>query len=141
MRHALAALVLLAGCAAMRPSPMTDTLAACPASPNCVSSQASDAAQRVEPLRYGGDAAVAMRRLRSVVEAMPRARVVAASDTALHAEFTSRLLRFVDDVDCVVDPAAGVIQIRSASRLGYSDLGANRSRVEAIRAAFAARAS
>jgi uncharacterized protein (DUF1499 family) len=56
----------------------------------------------------------------------------------LRAQFTSFLFRFVDDVDCVVDAPAGVIQIRSASRVGYSDLGANRKRVEAIRRAFAA---
>ncbi len=77
-----------------------------------------------------------MRRLRTVIAAMPRATVVAASDSALRAEFRSRLLRFVDDVDRVADPAASVIQIRSASRVGYSDLGANRQRVEAIRSAF-----
>jgi uncharacterized protein (DUF1499 family) len=112
-------------------------LAACPSSPNCVSSQATDARHRVEPISYTGNAAEAMRRLRGVIEAMPRTRIVNASDRALRAEFTSRLFRFVDDVDCIADPAVGVIQIRSASRIGYSDLGANRSRVEAIRAAFA----
>ena len=77
-----------------------------------------------------------MRRLRAVIEAMPRARVTDADDLALHAEFTSRIFRFVDDVDCVIDPQAHVIAIRSASRLGYSDLGVNRARVEAIRTAF-----
>jgi uncharacterized protein (DUF1499 family) len=112
-------------------------LAPCPSSPNCVSSQATDARHRVEPITYTGNAAEAMRRLRGVIEGMPRTRIVNASDSALRAEFTSRLFRFVDDVDCIADPAAGVIQIRSASRVGYSDLGANRSRVEAIRATFA----
>jgi uncharacterized protein (DUF1499 family) len=140
MRRAAAApllFALLAACSGTRPMPMSDALAPCPASPNCVSSQATDAAHHVAPLPFTGDPGAAMRRLRAVIAAMPRTRIVAASDTALHAEFTSRLLRFVDDVDCVVDPAAGVIQIRSASRVGYSDLGANRTRVEAIRAAFA----
>ncbi len=86
---------------------------------------------------FTDDPAQAMRRLRAVIEAMPRTRIVSTNDTTLRAEFTSRLFRFVDDVDCVVDAPAGVIQIRSASRVGYSDLGANRSRVDAIRAAFA----
>lgn len=113
-----------------------ELLAPCPPSPNCVSSLATDAEHRVAPLADQGDPAAAMRRLRDVIAAMPRARVVSASDTALRAEFTSRIFRFVDDVDCVVDPAAGVIQIRSASRVGYSDLGVNRDRVEAIRKAF-----
>jgi len=111
-------------------------LAPCPSKPNCVSSLATDAAQQVAPLAYTGDPAAAMRRLRAVIAAMPRATMVEATDRALRAELRSRLFRFVDDVDCVVDPAAGVIQIRSASRLGYSDLGVNRQRVEAIRSAF-----
>lgn len=141
-RGTVAALVLaaLAGCAAERPAvsaPPGALLPPCPASPNCVSSLAPDAAHHVAPLPYRGDPAAAMRRLRDVIAAMPRARVVRADDTALQAEFTSRIFRFVDDVDCVVDPAAGVIQVRSASRVGYSDLGVNRARVEAIRAAFA----
>ncbi|HSQ00780.1 MAG TPA: DUF1499 domain-containing protein [Candidatus Dormibacteraeota bacterium] len=137
--YCLAALALLVGCAAerepMMPSP-AEPLAPCPASPNCVSSLATDDAHRVAPLAYQGDPAAAMRRLRAVIEAMPRARVVGADDTALHAEFTSFLFRFVDDVNCAVDAEASVIQIRSASRVGYSDLGVNRKRVEAIRAAF-----
>jgi uncharacterized protein (DUF1499 family) len=135
-----AALALLSACAAERQPVMPEPgelLAPCPSSPNCVSSLAPDAAHRVAPLPYQGDPAAAMRRLRDVIAAMPRARVVSVSDTSLHAEFTSRIFRFVDDVDCAVDPAAGVIQIRSASRVGYSDLGVNRARVEAIRAAFA----
>ena len=118
-----------------------DHLAPCPSSPNCVSSAATDEAHHVAPLAYSGAPAAAMQRLRAVIAAMPRATVVTANDTALHAEFRSRLFRFVDDVDCVVDPATGVIQIRSASRVGYSDLGVNRQRVEAIRAAFAAQAA
>jgi len=143
-RHAVgsacaAAIALLGACATER-GPMTtrpgELLPPCPSSPNCVSSLAPDADHRVAPLAFRGDPAAAMRRLRDVIAAMPRARVVSASDTALHAEFTSRIFRFVDDVDCAVDPAAGVIQIRSASRVGYSDLGVNRQRVEAIRTAF-----
>ena len=116
----------------------SELLAPCPSSPNCVSSLAADARHQIAPLAFRGDPAQAMQRLRAVIEAMPRTRIVSASDQALRAEFTSALFRFVDDVDCVVDPSAGVIQIRSASRVGYSDLGANRKRVEAIRSAFAA---
>jgi uncharacterized protein (DUF1499 family) len=134
----------VAGCAAHREDAMPRNgapLAPCPSSPNCVSSLATDDAHRGAPLAYRGDAAAAMQRLRSVIAALPRTRIVSADDTAVRAEFTSRLFRFVDDVDCVADPAAGVIQIRSASRVGYSDLGANRKRVDAIRAAFDAAAS
>lgn len=118
-------------------NPTTTKLAPCPSSPNCVSSVAPDDAHRVEPIRFTGAPDAALLRLRTVIEAMPRARVTRADAGSLHAEFTSWLLRFVDDVDCVVDAAASVIQVRSASRVGYSDLGVNRKRVEAIRAAFA----
>jgi uncharacterized protein (DUF1499 family) len=115
-------------------------LAPCPGAPNCVSSVAADAAHRVEPLRFTGPPAAALERLRKIIEALPRARVTRADATSLHAEFTSWLFRFVDDVDCVVDADAGVIHVRSASRVGYSDLGVNRKRVEQIRAAFASTA-
>jgi uncharacterized protein (DUF1499 family) len=112
-------------------------LAPCPSSPNCVSSAAADAAHRIEPLAFAGPPAAAMERLRATIAALPRARVVRFDDGGLHAEFTSWLLRFVDDVDCIVDADASVIHIRSASRVGYSDFGVNRKRVEQIRAAFA----
>jgi len=113
------------------------TLAPCPGSPNCVSTAAPDAAHQVEPIPFSGSAAQAIVRLRAVIEAMPRAQVTRADGDSLHAEFTSWLLRFVDDVDAIADETAHVIHIRSASRVGYSDLGVNRKRVEAIRAAFA----
>ena len=113
-----------------------DRLAPCPSSPNCVSSQATDDAHRVAPIVFRGDPAAALRRLRTVIEAMPRARIVEMTDSRLKAEFQSWLFRFVDDVDAIVDPGTGTIQVRSASRVGYSDLGVNRKRVEAIRAAF-----
>jgi uncharacterized protein (DUF1499 family) len=112
-------------------------LRACPDSPNCVSSQAADAAHRVEPIAFRGDPAAALDRLRRAVVSLPRARIVGASENYLHAEFTSLLLRFVDDVELLLEPERGLIQVRSASRVGYSDLGANRRRVEALRRAFA----
>lgn len=82
-----------------------------------------------------------MDELRRIIESMPRTRIVAASPTALHAEFSSRIFRFVDDVDLQLDAGARVVQIRSASRTGYSDLGVNRRRVEAIREKFASQSA
>jgi uncharacterized protein (DUF1499 family) len=114
----------------------TGTLAPCSARPNCVSSHATLPPHAIAPLQLGGDPAAAMARLEAVVRTQPGARVVAAAPRYLRAEFVSRVLGFVDDVEFVPDPAAGVIHVRSASRLGYSDFGANRARVEAIRAAF-----
>jgi uncharacterized protein (DUF1499 family) len=113
-------------------------LAACPSSPNCVSSQAptSDAEHHIAPLSYSGTPTEAIARLKSIITAMPRTKIIAESDNYLYVEFTSALMGFVDDVEFFVDPAAGAVQVRSASRLGQSDLGVNRKRVEEIRAKF-----
>jgi uncharacterized protein (DUF1499 family) len=116
-------------------------LAPCPDSPNCVSSQA-DAADRthaIAPLAFKGDPAVAWRALRDEVAGAERAKVVAEQDRYLRAEFTTKLMGFVDDVEFLLDPGAHVIHVRSASRLGYRDFGVNRERVEAIRARLGAR--
>jgi uncharacterized protein (DUF1499 family) len=118
------------------PATVPTTLAPCPSSPNCVSSQAKDEAHRVTPLAFEGDPGEAMHRLRLVIEGMPRTRIVSASDAALRAEFSSRLFGFVDDVEARIDAKRRVIDIRSASRTGYWDLGANRRRIEEIRQAF-----
>ncbi len=112
-------------------------LAPCPAKPNCVSSQAADPDHRIAPLPLSGDAAGAMVTLAKVVAAQPGASVVTRNDRYLYATFATPLMGFVDDVEFVADPARGVIDVRSASRLGHSDLGVNRKRVEALRAAFA----
>lgn len=111
-------------------------LAPCPDKPNCVSSQARDKAHAVAPLNLTTTPADAIQRLRQIIDAMPRTRVVATTDDYLHVEFTSALLRFVDDVEFRVDVDAGVIHVRSASRVGHYDFGVNRRRVEAIRIAF-----
>lgn len=112
-------------------------LAACPDTPNCVASQADDAAHHAEPLRFTTTPGIAWARLVRVVTAMPRVTVVANDDAYLHAEFTSALFRFVDDVEFALDPEQQLIHFRSASRAGHSDLGVNRQRIEAIRAALA----
>lgn len=107
-------------------------LADCPASPNCVATQSGGPNQRMAPFRFQGSPQAAMERLKSIVAGMPRAKIVSSSDQYLHAEFTSALFRFVDDVEFQIDPEAKQIHFRSASRVGYSDLGANRRRMEAI---------
>jgi uncharacterized protein (DUF1499 family) len=111
-------------------------LAPCPDSPNCVCTQAADEVHRIEPLTYTGSAAEAMARLQSVLAARPRVRIVTQTENYLHAEFTSRLFRFVDDVEFLLDDEAKAIHFRSASRAGHSDLGVNRRRMEEIRQAF-----
>lgn len=111
-------------------------LAACPAKPNCVSSQADSAHQRVMPLRFSGDSTAAFNRLKDVVNNLERTRLVEEEDGYLHFECDSKLLGFVDDLEFLCDAEEQVFHVRSASRLGYSDLGVNRKRTESIRRKF-----
>lgn len=112
-------------------------LALCPSTPNCVVSQGGDDSHAIAPLTYSGDLAVAMTALAQVVADQPRSEIVEQTDAYLYAEFSSRLMGFVDDMEFYSDPAnPGVIQVRVAARLGESDFGVNRDRVETIRAAF-----
>jgi uncharacterized protein (DUF1499 family) len=108
--------------------------------PNNVSSQIdrnADAEHYIEALRYAGDARKAWAGLRQVIDGMARVTVVKAGPNYLYAEFTSRLMGFVDDTEFYLDEKAGVIQVRSASRLGRRDFGVNRERIEYIRAKLA----
>jgi len=128
--------IVMIGCHGMRPPHLgvnDGRLAPCPYSPNCVSSQSTDASHSVVPLTYSGRAADAMKTLTAIVQTFPRTSVITISDRYLHAEFTSAIFRFVDDVEFLVDDTAQVIHVRSASRMGYSDLGVNRKRIETIR--------
>lgn len=110
--------------------------------PNSVSSQADlwpDAPQReyarIAPIALaGGDGKPTIERIAQVVEGLPGARIVERRDDYLYVQFTTALMRFTDDVEFWFDPAAGVVQVRSASRVGRKDFGVNRARVENIRA-------
>jgi uncharacterized protein (DUF1499 family) len=111
--------------------------------PNCVSSQAdaSDAEHYIAPIPFqGGDAKAAMAAVQNAVERMKGATVIRREGNYLYAEFRTKLLRFVDDVEFVFDDKSGLIHVRSASRLGRRDFGVNRARVEAIRSRIEARA-
>jgi uncharacterized protein (DUF1499 family) len=108
--------------------------------PNSVSSQASlypDHPQRryadIGPLPVTGEPGATLDRVASIVEAMDGAKIAKKEPGYLYAQFTTRLMKYVDDAEFWFDPAAGVIQVRSASRLGSSDLGVNRKRIEFIR--------
>ena len=115
------------------PPPAIHQLAPCPDRPNCVSSLAEDAEHRIEPLPLEGTPEEALARLRRIIEEMPRTSVDEVGDGYLKARFRSRIMRFVDDLELVVDAQSGVVHVRSASRIGYSDWGVNRKRVEEIR--------
>ncbi|MEM1370476.1 MAG: DUF1499 domain-containing protein [Cyanobacteria bacterium P01_H01_bin.15] len=100
----------------------------CPGTPNCVCSQDSNQDFVIEPL-----STVNLQQLRQIIEQMERTNIVEQTDGYLWVEFTSKLMGFVDDLEFLVDSASQVTHVRSASRLGKSDLGVNRQRVELIR--------
>ena len=117
-------------------------LAPCPATPNCVCSQADaagDPDHYIAPLSAAAPPAAAWEALRSVLRDAPRVALIEDRPGYLRAEFTSRLLGFVDDAEFHLDQRAGVIHVRSASRLGRRDFGVNRRRIEDIRSKLAGR--
>ncbi len=126
------------------PKALPGHLAPCPSSPNCVSSEAlpTDVMHYIEPLSappghtMPNDALV---RLRAIVVAMPRCQVAGGGPSSLRLTFSSRLFGFTDDVELREDAEQHVIQVRSASRHGWGDMGVNRDRVEAIRVSWLAR--
>lgn len=112
--------------------------------PNSVSSQArlwSDHPQRdyaeIAPLSLRGDGVETIARLQALVRSEPGASIVESRPDYLSAQFTTRLMKFVDDVEFWFDPTAGAIQVRSASRVGRNDFGVNRQRIERLRARLA----
>ena len=109
-------------------------LAPCPSTPNCVCSQSEDAGHKIEPLTYKSTPEVAFTQLKQAIASQPRTKIITQSPNYLYAEFTSAIMKFVDDVEFYLDEDAKVIHVRSASRLGQSDLGVNRKRIETIRA-------
>ena len=131
---------ILAACAGERPNNLgvkTGTLAACPSTPNCVASQAMDQGHQIEPFRFDGEPDSAFDRLRRILSLRGDTKLIEGDDHYLRVEFRTRL-GFVDDGEFLMDRGQRVIHLRSAARLGYSDLGKNRSRLEDIRREFAA---
>ncbi len=125
------------GCAGERPQNLgvkDGQLVACPSSPNCVSSQAADDGHRITALTFTGDPDAAFARLKLVLDRRGDTTITDELPGYLRVEL--RTLLFVDDAEFLLDRSRNVIQVRSASRLGYSDLGKNRSRMEEVRSQF-----
>lgn len=110
-------------------------LRACPKSPNCVSSESDSASSRIEPLTFQGSPEKAWGDLKETIRELG-GKIQEEHDGYLWATFTTRLFRFVDDVELRMVSIDGMIHVRSGSRVGYSDLGVNRRRVEKLRAIF-----
>lgn len=109
-----------------------------PKSPNCVSSQAQDETHAIAPLGYRTTAEAALKAIAGIVRATPRTRIISQTNDYLYAEYETALMGYVDDVEFWLPPGEQIVHVRSASRLGYSDLGLNRKRVEDIRQRLAA---
>jgi len=130
------------GCSGKRPDEIgidPSGLRVCPKSPNCVSSEAKDERHAIEPFRIRGAPDADLTLIRDEIASMPRWRIVTATNNYIHVECRSRIFRFVDDLELYLNPSNGIISIRSASRIGYSDFGANRRRVEFLRSKLRAK--
>jgi len=139
----IAAIVLVMAffsCAGTRPSNLgvnNERLAPCPSSPNCVSSDDADAVHRIAAFKLAVPAADAWRAVRATVAGLPRTRIITETDDYVYAECSSAFFGFVDDLELHLRPAQNLIAARSAARLGHSDFGVNRKRVENLRALLA----
>jgi len=129
-----AILMSTASCATVRELPGADMN--CPSAPKCVSSQASDPRHYIEPFDFHDPPAEAMQRLKEAVLAEKRVTIIEDQPEYLHVEVRSLVFRFVDDVEFTLQADQGLIQIRSSARMGYTDFGVNRRRVERIRKIF-----
>lgn len=108
----------------------------CPYTPNCVSSKMQNPIHGIDPIPFRGNPESAMSRMEKVILSMPRTEIVEKEPGYIRAIYISLVFRFRDDVECMVDPEKSVIHIRSSSRLGISDLGANSRRVKEIKRLF-----
>lgn len=137
----LIGLLALTGCTGNIPElgVSNGKLRSCPKTPNCVNSQAADEKHYITPIHFPGTQQEAQELLLKIVASEKGTRLVTAQEDYIRVEFTSSLFRFVDDVEFYLlkkQADETVIHIRSASRVGYSDLGANRKRIEKIRLKF-----
>jgi uncharacterized protein (DUF1499 family) len=133
-------LVLLAACGRAPANLATpgEPLRPCPGTPNCVSTEASDARHAIPAIPFRGTPEQALAHARHALLQEPRTRIVLEAPGYLRAESRSRLIRFVDDVEVVVDGPARLVRFRSASRVGRSDMGVNRERMKRFSALFRA---
>ena len=114
----------------------TDPITPCPKTPNCVSSVDTGRGHFIKPLNFTGSAKDAQYRLLNILNDLNRARVITFEENVIQVEFISTVLGFVDDVEFHFDDIKKIVHVKSASRVGFSDLGVNRRRIEKIRKQF-----
>ena len=127
----------LFSCSGTRPANLgikEGRLASCPSTPNCVSSDGADSAHAIPAFQLVVPPVEAWRALRAVLESLPRVHIVSVTDDYVHVECSSAFFGFVDDLELHLRASQNIIAVRSAARLGHSDFGVNRKRVESLRA-------
>ena len=134
----LLSLIILCGCSGKMSTLGINNgqLLACPNTPNCVNSQANDKAHFIQAILFSGSLEEAQTRLLEVLNEWKQAKIIVTQDNYIRAEFVSKVFRFIDDVEFYFPATLDkeiTIHIRSASRVGHSDLGVNRKRIETIR--------
>lgn len=111
-------------------------LSPCSDKPNCVSTFSNGEEHRMEPLAYDGETSDVHHQLTNIINQMPNTTIINTESDYIYAEFHTPFLRLIDDVEFYFDSENGLIHFRSASRLGYSDLGVNRERMDVIIEAY-----
>ena len=129
-----AILLIMSSCAITRG--MAEGDMTCPDAPKCVSSQVNDPRHFIEPFSFHDQPAEAMRRLKQALLSEKRVTIIKEQPDYLRAEVRSLIFRFVDDVEFTLQVDQGLIQVRSSARIGYTDFGVNRRRIERIRRIF-----
>ena len=104
----------------------------CPKSPNCVSTHATDDKQKMNPIKFSGSLNEAKTKIIDIISSLKRSKIITNKDNYIHAEFRTAIFKFVDDVEFLFDDSEKIIHFRSRARLGYSDMGVNRKRMETI---------
>lgn len=133
---------IISGCSGKRTDAIgvgPSGLSSCPKSPNCVSSEANDKQHAIESFCLKGDPNVSWLLIQDEITSMPGGVIITATANYIHVECKSRIFRFIDDLELYFNSSNGIISIRSASRIGYSDFGANRRRVELLRSELRAK--
>jgi len=135
----LALLIFISSCSGTMPDNLglvKGKFIDCPESPNCVSTQTTKEEAKMSPLSFNGSLEEAKQKLTQVINEYPRTKIIKQTDTYMHVEFKTKIMRFVDDVEFYFDESSKKIHFRSASRIGRSDFGLNRKRMEEVTAAF-----
>ena len=131
--------LLITGCTGEHPQHLGSNngrLAECPETPNCVSSFSKDSEHQVSPFRFSSTPEKLIQDIKTMLNKIKEARIVTAKEYYIHVEFTSKVFRFVDDIEFLLDPKTQTLHFRSASRVGHSDLGVNRKRIETLKTAL-----